>query len=98
MNLDFLKRLYWACSDQDHAFSDGMDLGELYERTEDTARATAHFNEKLLAAELATDERDTLGCLNTSTADAYEQQGFINGFRIGMKLAEELHMGREYPS
>lgn len=90
MNNDFLKRLYWVCSDQEALFGDGLDLGELYQRIADTGKATHCFSEALCAAGLPAKEKNLLDNISCSIATVYEQQGFINGFRLGMKLAGEL--------
>lgn len=90
MNNDFLIRLYWACSDEEMSFVSGLNLGELYARSEETSNADLLFYEKLSAAGLPKDERVLLEGLSSSACTAYEQQGFINGFRLGMKLAAEV--------
>lgn len=90
MNNDFLSRLYWACTDQENPLSEGLNLGELYHRTKDTDKVSHYFGEKLYLTSLPTEEKTILDNINGSVAMAYEQQGFINGFRIGMKLAVEL--------
>lgn len=90
MNIDFLTRLYWACTDIEMAGQSDLNLGELYQRTPDADSAEHCFNERLYAAELSTEDKNKLGCLSGSVAMAYEKQGFINGFRLGMKLAREL--------
>ncbi len=91
MKKEFLKRLYWACSDWDEGEdADGTMLSELYERIEDVKKADRAFSEKLYAAELSSNEKRLLENIGGSVSMAYEMQGFINGFRLGMKLAGEL--------
>lgn len=90
MNNDFLKRLFWACSDESASVADGLNLGELYQRIADTGKATHCFSEALCATGLPGKEKNLLDNISCSVAMAYEQQGFINGFRLGMKLAGEL--------
>jgi len=42
------------------------------------------------ALNLTVDEKDLLETIGGEFALVYEKQGFINGFRLGMKLAREL--------
>lgn len=90
MNLDFIKRLYWACTDRDGVVADGTRLFELYEHTGETGRVDRHFSEKLYATGPSDDEKLLLENIDASVAMAYEMQGFLNGFRLGVKLAGEL--------
>ena len=71
-------------------FPGGLNFGELYERGEDACEADRLFTDALEAAGLPEREKDRLGNLHTSTYTAYEEQGFTNGFRLGMMLAREL--------
>lgn len=90
MTRDFLMRLYWACSAEEASLADGRNLGKLYERTEATGEADCCFDEYLYTTNLTAEEKDALYNLSADAITAYEQQGFINGFRLGMKLAGEL--------
>lgn len=90
MNNDFLKRLYWACSDESANGADGTNFCEMYERIKETKSESRYFSEALYATGLTVSEKRKLESLNSSIAMVYEQQGFINGFRLGMKLAGEL--------
>lgn len=96
MNQDFIKRLYWACTDRDGADADGTRLFELYERTEEVKKVDHTFSEKLFATGLSDDEKRLLENIDASVAMAYEMQGFLNGFRLGMKLAGELREAVDY--
>lgn len=89
MNRDFLTRLYWACTDE--MAGDALtELGGLYERLENSEKVMRGFNEQLAAANLPKEDKNRLEKLNVSAITVYEQQGFINGFRLGMQLAREL--------
>lgn len=91
MNRDFIERLYWALTDEEQHQKTGLDLGELYERTPAVKRADHAFQEQL--ADLQQQDTSKAGKLDNchvASCWAYEQQGFINGFRLGMKLAAEL--------
>lgn len=90
MNIDFLTRLYWGCSDTEMVAQSDLSLGELYHRIQDTGSADHCFSDTLYAMELSAKDKKLLDNLNGSIAIAYEKQGFINGFRLGMKLAREL--------
>lgn len=90
MNLDFLSRLYWACTDDESTYDSSLALETLYERLEDAEKAAHFFTEKLYATNLSNDEKCDLDMLNGTTIMEWERQGFINGFRLGMKLAGEL--------
>lgn len=88
MNNDFLKRLYWACSSEESCFEAGSSLCELYERIPDVKRAGKGYRDCLAAIE--SKEKGKLDNFVYSLSDVREMQGFINGFRLGMKLAGEL--------
>lgn len=87
---DLLKRLYWPCSEECGNYATGCNLGELYQRTEDTAQASAHMNNLLDRLALDKNAVDQLTQLCCEIMNAYEQQGFINGLRMGAQLAHEL--------
>lgn len=65
--------------------------GELYKRTPAVKRADYAFQEWLadFQQQDASKAKKLDNC-HVASCWAYEQQGFINGFRLGMKLAEEL--------
>lgn len=52
MSRDFIERLYWACSDMELPLKDGLNLGELYERTEAVCRADQLFSEHMKGLQL----------------------------------------------
>ena len=90
MKKEFLSRLYYACSDESSYYESGDNLGELYQRIADVDTADHLFSDKLGSAKLSADDRETLeNCFNVACW-SYEQQGFINGFRLGLMLAREL--------
>ena len=87
---DLLKRLYWPCSEECGNYATGCNLGELYQRTEDTAQASAHMNNLLDRLALDKNAVDQLTALYCDIMNTYEQQGFINGLRMGAQLTREL--------
>ena len=93
MKKGLLERLYWAYSNSE--VSAEGSLSDLYEHTRDAKRAEANFSEKLYATDLPHDAKSLLEDIGCSVSDAKEIQGFINGFRLGMKLAEEVYGGGE---
>ena len=91
MSTDFLERLYWTCADESKHMADGLNLGELYEHTAAVKRADHAFAERLANFQQKDNSKaEKLDNCHIASCWAYEQQGFINGFRLGMKLAEEL--------
>ena len=90
MKKEFLKRLYWACAGAMEPFEDGLNLSELYERTDAAKAVSRASGTAICKLNLTANEKTMLENLSVSVADAYEEQGFINGFRLGMKLAGEL--------
>lgn len=93
MELDFLKRLFFACSNEEMSNSDGLNMGELYERNGDAETTYSKFIDKLYTTGLTEKEKEAMGNFCLVAATAYECQGFINGVRIGVKLAREVDMG-----
>lgn len=90
MNKEFLERLYWAVADEATHLEDGFNLSELYERDGEARAAASAISTAIGELNLTLREKTLLENLSGSVADAYEKQGFINGFRLGMKLAGEL--------
>ena len=89
-SIDFLKRMYWPCAEECGSYMPGCNLGELYRRTEETAQASDHMNSLLDHLALDKNAVDQLVSLCCEIMNAYEQQGFINGLRMGAQLAREL--------
>lgn len=90
MKKEFLSRLYYACSDESPHYESGDNLGELYQRMADVDTSDRLCTDQLNKAKLDADTRETLeNCFNVACW-TYEQQGFINGFRLGLMLAREL--------
>lgn len=89
MSAEFLHRLFWACTDV-NGITVGAELAELYHRLENAQKASQAFTQKLYASKLSKEEKNLLDDLSGSMIDAHEEQGFINGFRLGMMLAGEL--------
>ena len=90
MNIEFLRRLFTACSDEsDSHYADGLNLSELYQRLDETVVA----EDELIASLKAEFDADTSGRVDIAIygyATACEQQGFINGARLALKLFDEL--------
>lgn len=96
MNNDFLKRLYWACSSGVEPFSeDGCNLSRLYKPSPGVVNAMERFCKALYSSGLEKTETSKLESLNGEGLIAAEECGFINGFRLGMMLAGELHVEEE---
>ncbi len=90
MNMEFLSCLYQAFSDESSHLKDGENLGELYQRISETDIADQILLAHLKAIEMGEDMRDALNDCLYVASQAYEQQGFINGFRLGLMLMREL--------
>ncbi|MCD8381899.1 MAG: hypothetical protein LUC30_03130 [Clostridiales bacterium] len=88
-NNEMLRRLAAACTDENARYADGLNFCELYRRTEDTAKADAAFNAALAAAGLPVEARDKIDSANGAALGVYEEQGFMNGFRLGGMLVKE---------
>ncbi len=88
MSEDFLKRLFWACCSEDSFVEDdSLNLGKLYERTEATETALGEISEFAMNfPNLNQNEVGELENLAGAAIRAYEEQGFINGFRMAMKM------------
>lgn len=92
MNYDFLKRLFTSCSDEaDERYMDGMNLCELYERVGEVATAEQDWGETRGKAALSVKVADDIETAAYRLANAYELQGFINGFRLCAQMLRELH-------
>ena len=85
MNIEFLRRLFTACSDEsDSHYADGLNLSELYQRLDETVVA----EDELIASLKAEFDDDTSGRVDIAIygyATACEQQGFINGARLPLR-------------
>ena len=91
MNCEFLKRLYRACS-PDTAVDPNGPSG-LFNSLPGTDAAHKRFAERLAQAQLPAEVLGGLEDLAAEECLAYEEQGFINGFRLGFMLARELADG-----
>lgn len=91
MTTDLLKRLCFACTSVDSSREEwGSSFNELYTRTADAQNSERCFAEKLAAVELGKEDKISLTYLKDSVALYVEEQGFINGFRLGMQMAFEV--------
>lgn len=88
MNYEFLSRLYWACTDMEQGLCDGLNLSELYQHMEESKSASDALDEYM--ERYSADEQNAVHSLNFNICNAYEKQGFINGFRIAMMMGQEL--------
>lgn len=87
MDMEFLKRLYMACSDDNAIFKAGMNLCELYQRLDDVEAADRDFTNTLDAAKLPFPVENCIVEASAAENIAYELQGFVNGFRLAMRIA-----------
>lgn len=92
MNYEFLKRLFASSSDEEGKYIAGPNLSELYDRLEDVAVAMQHFNEAVDRAVPGhpVAEDDVMSAAY-EVANAYELQGFVNGFRLCTQMRRELY-------
>lgn len=88
-NTALLPLLFYEASSEHGSPSGDRRLNQMYERIPEVNDLLDVVGEKLIAVgvekgtEAVCDELDALG-------EAREKQGFINGFRLGMMLREEL--------
>lgn len=90
MDNEFLRRLFVACSSENTYCMSGLNLNELYERTEDTAKSMQEFCEALNKEKLDFEVADNICHVACEAIGTYELQGFINGFRLCARLSREL--------
>lgn len=93
MSKEFLERLFWACNDETQQYEEGMNLGELYEKSDEVKLGFNYLAKALNELDLGLKEKDKVSNIVYTLTDEFEKQGFINGFRLGMKLAGELGEG-----
>ena len=86
MDMEFLKRMYWACSGESNN-EDGLNLCELYQQIDDVEVADRDFMNALDAAKLPFPTADSIVEAAAAENIAYELQGFANGFRLAMRIA-----------
>lgn len=91
MDYGFSRRLYWLCSEQpDNGFQNGFNLSELYERIEETSKEDHSFTEVVEGTGLDSGRKRELEYACADVSNAYELQGFINGFRLCWILQGEM--------
>jgi len=91
MSIEFLKRLFMAATEEpSNGLKEGLNLSELYERIEDTEREDAAFSGAVKSTGLDCEQCNDLEIACCNVNNAYELQGFINGFRLCAQLGKEL--------
>lgn len=104
MGYEVLRKLFCLCSETpDNGFEEGLNLSELYERIVEIEEMDNAFDRVLRGCQMEADKRRELDEVCAADCNAYELQGFINGFRICALLREELdvHSGgrkEKYPA
>ena len=83
MDMELLKRLYMACSDDNCFFKAGLNLSELYQRIEEVKSADHNLSLAMEGARLPNGIEEAI----VESIIAYELQGFVNGFRLAMRMA-----------
>ncbi len=90
---DFLNRLYMACSMErgDWTFAEGLglNLGEFYRRDPEINACSRKLSDALHKVQMSGEDLVRIDTLCVESSIANERQGFINGFRLGLKLAIE---------
>lgn len=93
MNKEFLSALFASVSAGDCSVPEG-GVYDLYEMSPEAEEAGRLFNDALDRSGLrCTPAEDDLYDAYINAINAHEKCGFINGFRLGMKLAGELGGG-----
>lgn len=90
MSKDFLTRLWWVCSAEDGLCKEGLNLCELYERTEEGKQAQQAFADVLDTFGLTPAQRTEVDNADNRQLDAAELQGFLNGWRLCAMLQGEV--------
>jgi len=87
MNREILKRLYYqsTCA----VPCEGKRIDELYEPIPETQVAWPHISD-ILDRFVNAEEKDIILGELVYTMDAFEQQGYINGLRMGAMLMNEI--------
>jgi len=89
MSTDFLRRVYCAASSENSDPLDGDRLEELYEHMPEPRTALDVFDKRLAGLGV---NLDGASVELYDLTDAYEMQGFLNGFRLGVAMANELNL------
>ena len=94
MSYEFLKRLFMAYAEDGVTFFPaGLNMSELREQIEDTSATDKEFMDILHRNNVPDTLADELANARFASCDAYELQGFINGFRLCAMLIDELRRG-----
>ena len=90
MEYEILRGLFMACTETpDNGFQEGLNLSELYDRIGESREKDREFSRVLSETGLDEKTQDMVEYACTEVCDAYELQGFINGFRICGLLQKE---------
>lgn len=86
---EFLPLLFYAVNAECGAPNAPRNLNRLYRRTQSTKKALSSIESRLQEMGVCA-ESDFMDDI-CDLAEAYELQGFANGFRLGMMLQGELN-------
>ncbi len=84
-----IERLAVACMEPGGGFREGLNFDEVYEQTAELHEAEQIAIRKTELLNLPTDEHDDFEGAWMSCEYTAEKQGFMNGFRIGVRLMME---------
>lgn len=88
--MELLNRLFYAVSLDNDLLEPGMDLRELHSGIDEARRSRSHLREALRCSGLSEEQARPIWNVWSSSCLHYERQGFLNGFRLGMMLSQEL--------
>ncbi|MCC8129216.1 MAG: hypothetical protein LIO51_04670 [Clostridiales bacterium] len=81
-----LEAIAFAAADECERYS----IAEWYEHSSRAESALASLSEYLGSLEISPEEHDEAIDLLDAVMESYRSEGFCNGFRYAMKLAQEL--------
>ena len=90
MKTDLLERIFYSACAENGYPSEERRINQLYERMPQTKALWDPVEDLLEKTHVTSSVLDDFENAVAALADAFEQQGFINGFRLGMMLREEL--------
>lgn len=91
MSKEFLNLLFYAVNAECGAPNESRNLNQLYKREQSVLNALGHIESRLLSMGVCVEDdfENDIGKL----LEEFERQGFVNGFRMGMMLRDELNIG-----